>query len=60
MLETLAQYGLPLLTGLIVGLIFGFAKLPIPAPIVFEGIVGIVGIWGGYKLVPYILKLLGF
>jgi len=40
-----------LTTGLIVGAIFAGLKLPIPAPIVVEGIAGIVGIFVGYKIV---------
>ena len=37
-------------TGIICGFIFGFAKLPIPAPTVFAGIAGIIGIWLGFVL----------
>ena len=40
-----------LITGVIVGVIFGLVSLPIPAPQVFAGIVGIFGIWLGYSLV---------
>ena len=36
-----------LITGLLVGLIFSAVKLPIPAPPVFPGIVGIFGIYLG-------------
>ncbi|OIJ21817.1 XapX domain-containing protein [Anaerobacillus alkalidiazotrophicus] len=49
-----------LLAGLIVGFIFAFLKLPIPAPPVISGVMGIIGIFLGYKafqvLVPLILK----
>ncbi|MGO4889114.1 XapX domain-containing protein [Anaerobacillus sp. MEB173] len=48
---------LSLLAGLIVGLVFAFLKLPIPAPPVISGIVGIVGIFLGYKLLGWIMPL---
>jgi XapX domain-containing protein len=34
-----------------VGAIFSAFKLPIPAPPVFAGLMGIVGLWIGYALV---------
>ncbi|MBN8208658.1 XapX domain-containing protein [Bacillus sp. NTK071] len=37
------------LTGFIVGLVFAFLKLPIPAPPAFAGIAGIIGIYLGFK-----------
>ena len=40
-----------LLTGFVTGAVFGFFKLPIPAPMVLEGVVGIFGIFLGYRLV---------
>lgn len=39
------------LTGVAVGGIFSIFKLPIPAPPVFAGLMGIVGLWIGYGLV---------
>jgi len=48
-----------LFTGLLVGLIFSFLKLPLPAPNVLPGIAGIVGIYLGGQLFMYITKLLG-
>lgn len=45
------QYFLPLLTGFIVGVVFSLLKLPIPAPAVIEGILGILGIFIGYKII---------
>lgn len=39
------------LTGIGVGAIFSLLKLPIPAPPVFAGLMGIVGLWIGYALV---------
>jgi len=36
-------------TGLVVGIVFSLLKLPIPAPPVLAGVVGIVGIYlGGF------------
>lgn len=42
---------LSLLTGFMVGIVFGLFKLPIPAPNILSGILGIVGIFVGYKLI---------
>ena len=39
------------LVGAIVGGVFSAFKLPIPAPPVFAGLMGIVGLWIGYALV---------
>jgi len=39
------------LTGAAVGGIFSILKLPIPAPPVFAGLMGIVGLWIGYAIV---------
>ena len=39
------------LTGVAVGRVFSLLKLPIPAPPVFAGLMGIVGLWIGYALV---------
>lgn len=41
---------LALLVGAILGFIFVKLKLPIPAPPVLSGIVGIMGIWLGYLI----------
>ncbi|MFB6104962.1 MAG: XapX domain-containing protein [Halobacteriaceae archaeon] len=43
--------GLSLLTGLLVGGLFAFFKVPIPAPPNLAGVMGIVGIFLGYRLV---------
>ena len=37
--------------GAVVGTVFSIFKLPIPAPPVFAGLMGIVGLWIGYGLV---------
>jgi XapX domain-containing protein len=39
------------LTGIAVGAIFSILKLPIPAPPVFAGLMGIVGLWIGFGVV---------
>ncbi|WP_349408862.1 XapX domain-containing protein [Pseudalkalibacillus sp. SCS-8] len=51
---------LSILSGFIVGVVFALFKLPIPAPPALSGILGIVGIYLGYKFVisvlPYIMN----
>ncbi|WP_137287210.1 XapX domain-containing protein [Halorussus salinisoli] len=44
---------LALLTGLITGALFKFLGVPIPAPPELPGVVGIFGIYVGYKVVDY-------
>ena len=39
------------LVGAVVGGVFSAFKLPIPAPPVFAGLMGIVGLWIGYEVV---------
>jgi XapX domain-containing protein len=43
------------ITGAGVGAIFALFKLPVPAPPVFAGVMGIVGLWIGYMLVGKVL-----
>jgi len=43
------------LVGAMVGGIFSAFKLPIPAPPVFAGLMGIVGLWIGYAIVTKVL-----
>ncbi|ADU32349.1 XapX domain-containing protein [Evansella cellulosilytica] len=45
---------LALLAGLVVGFLFGWIKLPIPAPPALPGIMGIIGIYAGYKLYEWV------
>ena len=45
---------LALLVGLVVGLLFKFLKLPLPAPPVLPGVLGIVGIYLGGMLMEKI------
>lgn len=42
--------------GAMVGGIFSAFKLPIPAPPVFAGLMGIVGLWIGYAIVTRVLS----
>ena len=46
---------LSLLTGAAVGGIFSLFKLPVPAPPVFAGLMGIVGLWIGYGIVQRVI-----
>lgn len=39
------------LTGTVCGVVFALFKLPVPAPPVISGLMGIVGIYIGYKLI---------
>jgi len=47
---------LALLAGFIVGMLFTAIKLPLPAPPKLAGIVGILGIYVGYKCWTWIAK----
>nr|WP_096186933.1 DUF1427 family protein [Evansella halocellulosilytica] len=44
---------LALIAGLIVGIVFTWIKLPIPSPPALPGIIGILGIYLGHKLVNF-------
>lgn len=39
------------LTGSVCGVVFALLKLPVPAPPVLSGVMGIVGLWIGYSLI---------
>jgi XapX domain-containing protein len=39
------------LTGAACGMIFALFKLPVPAPPVVSGLMGIFGLWLGYKVI---------
>ena len=49
---------LALLAGLATGIVFSFIKLPLPAPPVLPGVVGIVGVYLGGQLFHYVAGLL--
>jgi XapX domain-containing protein len=44
-----------LLAGLLVGVLFAFLKLPIPAPPVLPGVMGIVGVYSGAQAYYWIV-----
>ena len=48
---------LALVAGIIVGMLFKFLKLPIPAPPVFSAVVGVFGVYFGGVLLDWITKL---
>jgi XapX domain-containing protein len=41
------------LAGLVVGGFFAFFRIPTPAPPTLAGVMGIVGVWAGYRLVHH-------
>lgn len=41
---------LSIITGFVCGGVFAAFKLPVPAPPVFAGVAGIVGLWAGYAI----------
>ncbi|PZE22147.1 XapX domain-containing protein [Paenibacillus xerothermodurans] len=47
---------LALLAGLVVGAVFTLLKLPIPAPPVLSGVLGIVGVYSGGVLMQRLLE----
>jgi XapX domain-containing protein len=47
-----------LVAGILVGMVFKFLKLPIPAPPVFSAVVGIFGVYFGGVIVDWITKLI--
>ncbi len=47
---------LSLLSGAGCGVLFGFLRLPVPAPPTLAGIAGIVGIFLGYSLVVLVRR----
>jgi XapX domain-containing protein len=49
---------LALVAGLLVGIIFKFLKLPIPAPPVLTGVIGIFGVYFGGIIADWIAKFI--
>lgn len=45
---------LSLVTGSVCGAVFAFFKLPVPAPTVIPGLLGILGIFLGYQIIDII------
>ena len=56
MLPELKILALALLAGFLVGIIFTAIKLPLPAPPHLAGLLGIVGIYLGYKFWHFIAE----
>ncbi|MFB6118623.1 XapX domain-containing protein [Halosegnis sp.] len=44
---------LALLTGIVVGVLFAYVQVPIPAPATLPGVLGVAGIYLGFKLVEW-------
>jgi XapX domain-containing protein len=44
--------------GMLVGILFKFLKLPLPAPPVFSAVMGVFGVWFGGMIVEYIMKMM--
>lgn len=42
-----------LVLGIVVGGVFGLARLPVPAPPTIAGVLGVVGLWAGWSLVRW-------
>jgi XapX domain-containing protein len=53
----LKEVVLALIAGLIVGMIFKFMRLPLPAPPVFSAVVGVFGVYFGGVLASWMVKL---
>jgi XapX domain-containing protein len=47
---------LSVLTGFGCGVVFAAFKLPVPAPPVFAGVAGIIGLWAGYAILIKVLS----
>lgn len=47
---------LSVVTGFVCGSVFAAFKLPVPAPPVFAGVAGIVGLWAGYAILIKVLS----
>lgn len=50
----LALVAFTTLTGIATGIVFGLFEVPIPAPPTLAGIMGIVGIFLGYRLIEFL------
>ncbi|WP_440896953.1 XapX domain-containing protein [Amphibacillus sp. Q70] len=50
---------LALFTGVLVGILFRFLKLPLPAPPVLSAIMGVFGIYFGGVIVDYLKVFFG-
>lgn len=50
------QVILSALTGFGCGAVFAAFKLPVPAPPVFAGVAGIIGLWAGYAILIKVIS----
>jgi len=50
------QFILSILTGFGCGAVFAAFKLPVPAPPVFAGVAGIIGLWAGYAILIKVIS----
>jgi XapX domain-containing protein len=44
------------LTGFGCGVVFAAFKLPVPAPPVFAGVAGIIGLWIGFTIITRVIS----
>jgi XapX domain-containing protein len=56
--EKMKEVLLALVAGLVVGVLFKFLKLPLPAPPVFSAVVGVFGVYFGGVIVEWVVKLI--
>ena len=49
--QSMKEIFMTTLTGMGVGAVFALFKLPVPAPPVFAGLMGIFGLWLGYGII---------
>jgi XapX domain-containing protein len=49
---------LAFISGLVVGFLFALIKLPIPAPPALAGVMGIFGVYAGYKIYHWLLPFI--
>jgi XapX domain-containing protein len=54
--KRLKEIFLSVLTGFGCGVVFAAFKLPVPAPPVFAGVAGIIGLWAGYAILIKVLS----
>jgi len=55
--EKMQEVILALIAGALVGFLFALIKLPIPAPPALAGVMGIVGVYLGFKLFHYVTPI---
>ncbi|MGY4689131.1 XapX domain-containing protein [Salibacterium sp. K-3] len=49
---------LSLVAGMIIGIVFKFLRLPLPAPPVLAGVIGVAGVYFGGVIVDWFYKTL--